>query len=873
MTKKEKYETPRLARSLLKLMPIYREKHSIKEDFEETFSEIYKSEGAFKAKRWYWGNALKSVVGYFKFMTLWRLAMLKINLKIACRHFTRQKMSSVINIASLTVGLSCSILILLFIRYEFSYDKYHENDQNIYRVVREHQGETAWYNSSEHPLAASLKQDFPEVIKATRVKKNDEVGIVEYGSKRYYEDGIYFADQDFLEIFSFPFISGKRSSALEGPFSVLITQDMAEKYFGPEEPLGKSIQINEWYSDTKHNYEIRGVLKNIPRNSHFTFDFLVSYSSMYSLKRGGRDSVETWSYFEPKTYIELASDSEPGDLEEKCPAFLKRYKGEEAKMESIHLQPLTDIHLGGNLRFELENNSDMSMIFMFSAIAFFILIIACLNYVNLYVARSTKRAVEVGMRKIVGADKKQLIMQFLVESTALSFIALLISFFMIDLFWNPFGSLIGRDLMPNPFRDPSLLLPLLGIGVIVGFFSGSYPALLVSSFQPIQIIKGTLKVGSKNSALFRNLLIVAQFIVSIILLACTFVIHKQLDFIRNRDLGFDKDQIITVYTLDGALKKNPQPLKEELLRNNDIWGVSASLDLPTTIRRTSSLGWIAEGEERKTELYYTFVDYDYFDVYGMEIMDGRNFSEDFPSDKEKGAVINETAAKYLGWKDPVGKNLEAHGVEWEVIGLVKDFHFKSLHSKIEPAIFIMLNTNRQLDYFSIKIDSFALPDTIGFIREKWENFSPEYPFQFSFLDERIDRIYKSEQRMGKSFDIFTIIALAIASMGLVGLAAFITEQKKKEISVRKILGADFWNIISLFTGEFMKCIALAVLVAWPASYFFMKSWLENFAYRTTIGVEIFILSGLLAVIFTLLTVGYQSIKAAVANPVDSLRHE
>jgi putative ABC transport system permease protein len=453
MPEKKKCNIPAVPRILLEYMSRYYKKHSIVGDCEETFSEIEKSEGIFRAKRWYWSNALRSLMGYLKLVISWRFTMLKNHLKIAFRHFIRQKMFSFINIASLAVGLSCGILVLFFIRYEFSYDKYHEDARNIYRVVREHQGETAWYNSSEHPLAASLKHDFPEILIATRVKKNDEVGVVEYGSKRFYEEGIYFVDQDFLEIFTFSLLSGNKTTALKTPFSVLITQEMAEKYFGDKEPLGKIIQINEWYSDTKHNYEIKGVLKNIPDNSHFMFDFLVSYSSLYSLKRGGRDSVETWSYFEPKTYIKMAASVNPKNVEEKCPAFLKKYKGENASTERIHLQPLTDIHLGGNLRFELENNSDMKVVYMFSAIAFSILIIACLNYINLSVARSTKRAIEVGMRKVVGANKKQLVRLFLVESVAFSILALLISFILVELLWTPFGSLMGRELMSNLFMN------------------------------------------------------------------------------------------------------------------------------------------------------------------------------------------------------------------------------------------------------------------------------------------------------------------------------------------------------------------------------------------------------------------------------------
>ena len=798
--------------------------------------------------------------------------MLKNYLKVILRNLKEQKGYSFINIASLAIGLSCCLLIMLYIRYEFSYDKYHNDAQYIYRLVREHQGELTWYNSSEHPLAASLKEDFPEVVKATRVKKNDEVGVVEHESKRFNEAGIYFVDQDFLDIFTFPLLSGDVRTALKEPFSVLITQEMAEKYLGNEEPMGKTLRIKEWYGGKKYDYKIRGVLENIPQNSHFRFDFLVSYNTLYTLKRGGIDSVETWDYYEPKTYVRLASPADPIELEGKFPAFLRKYKGEESASERLHLQPLTGIHLGGNLLFELETNSDMRYIYLFSAIAFFIMLIACLNYVNLSVARSTKRAVEVGMRKVVGANKAQLVRQFLVESIAFSILAFLISFLLVDLVLSAFGSLIERNLTLSLSQDLDMVLVFLGLAVFIGFLSGSYPAFYISSFHPIQVIKGTLKIGSKSSAVFRNSLVVVQFAVSIILIVCTFVIHNQLNYIRNRNLGFDREQIVTVYTMDRNLKSNPESLKKELLKNPGILGASASLDLPITVRRTSNVEWDEQGERRKSGLYFTFVDYDYFKVYDMEVVKGRSFSEDFPTDKEQAVVINETAARNLGWEEPVGRRIYSQGREFTVIGMIKDFHFQSLYRRIDPLVFLFYE-GRGIDYFSIKVNPSNIPSTIDFIEEKCRRFSPEFPFQYAFLDERVDGIYKAEQRLGRSFNIFTFIALSIACLGLIGLASFISEQKRKEIGIRKVLGADIRSIIGLLAREYVKCVAVAVVIAWPIGYFVMSRWLQNFAYRISIGIEVFILSGLLAFVFALLTVSYQSIKAAVANPADSLRYE
>jgi len=453
-----------------------------------------------------------------------------------------------------------------------------------------------------------------------------------------------------------------------------------------------------------------------------------------------------------------------------------------------------------------------------------------------------------------------------------SLIALMISVLMVDLALPVFGSLIDRDLTSSLYLGPDILFVFLGLAVLIGVLSGGYPSFIISSFHPIQILKGTLRIGSTSSIFFRNSLVVVQFVVSIILIICTFVIHNQLNFIKNRNLGFDKDQIITVYTMDRNLKRNSEILKQELMKNPEIVKVSASLDLPSTIRRSSTVTWTEQGEEKELGLSYTFVDFDFFNVYDIGIVEGRTFSEDFSLDKVQAVVINETAARDLGWEQPVGKKLTAQGREWTIIGVTRDFHFHSLHREIDPLVF-MYHRNRQVDYFSIKVSPYDIPNTIDFIREKWKQFSPEFPFQYSFLDERIDRIYKAEQKLGYSFNIFTCIALSIACLGLIGLASFVSEQKRKEISIRKILGADFQNIIGLLAREYIKCIALASVIAWPIGYFVMNRWLQNFAYRTDLGLWTFVLSAALALVIALLTVSYQSFKAAFTNPADSLRYE
>jgi putative ABC transport system permease protein len=798
--------------------------------------------------------------------------MINHYLKVLIRNFRREKSYSLINLSSFVIGLSCAILVLLFIRYEFSYDKYHENSGRIYRVLREHQGDAAWSNSSEHPLAAALKAEFPEVAKATRLKKNDEVGVVEHGDRRFYEEAIFFADQDFLEIFSFPLVSGDASAALREPFSVLLTRPMAEKYFGAEDPLGKNLRIQEWYSRKKYDYQVKGVLKDIPKNSHFRFDFLISYNTMYSLKSGGAKSVESWAYYEPKTYIALSSGADARELEAKFPAFLRRHKGEEAASERIHLQPLTTIHLGGNMRFEIEPNGDMRLIYMISAIALFILVIASLNYMNLSVARAAKRTVEVGVRKVVGAERPQLVGQFLGESVAFAVLAYWLSLLTVSLVLPAFNSLIERDLRLDFAANVGWLSAFFGVAVLVGILSGSYPAFLASSFEPLQIMKRTLRIGSKRSAVFRNSLVVAQFVVSIGLLVCTFVIHDQLTYIRNKDLGFGRDEMVTIYTMDAALKRNPEPFKQELLKNPHILGITASLDLPTTIRRSTTVSWDDKGRPRESGMNFTYIDDDFLDVYGIPLEKGRNFSTAFPTDKNEAIILNATAAKELGLDDPIGKKAVAAGREWTIVGVIKDFNCQSLHWKIDPLVCV-LNEGRGMDYFSIKVRLDDIPGTLAFIENKWKEFSPEFPFQFAFLDERIDKLYKTEQQLGRSVNIFAFLALVIACSGLFGLVSFLVEQKRKEIGVRRVLGADFRTIISLLTREYAKCLGLAAAIAWPIGYWIMRLWLQNFVYRTDMRIGVFLFSGLVALVFALSTVGYQSVKAATANPVDAIRHE
>jgi putative ABC transport system permease protein len=607
--------------------------------------------------------------------------MFKNYFKISLRNIKKQKSYSFINIFGLTIGLSCSILILFYIQYEFSFDKYHQNAKDIYRVVMKQPGNVYQgmdrFNVTPGALKDALLVEFPEVLSASRVQMRS--GIINYEGNRFTENRICLADPEFLKIFTFPLKLGDPEVVLNKPFSILISQTMSEKYFADEDPIGKTLLVNN-----EHEYLITGIIENIPKNSHFTFDFLASFSSMYAI-RGGRDRVERWNSNSYQTYIQLQNDFNKNKLEAKFPEFVKRYKGAESTHQFI-LEPLTGIHLGGNLNFEIETNSDVRYIYLFSAIGFFILFIACLNYMNLSTARSINRNKEIGVRKVVGARRSNLIFQFFGDSLLFSFIALLISMIFIWVLLPIFGSLLNRELSIGLLNNISILSTIIGLSIFVGIIAGSYPALFLSSLQPINIIKGTIsrKSGTTKSSKFRNSLVLIQFVISIILIVCTLAIYNQLHFIQNKNLGFTKEHILTIYNQDKNLSDNYGPFKNELIKNPDIFEVIVSENLPVTIRSNSTAKWEGQTEDDKMNIYRARVDYDFIDFYKMKLIEGRNFSPEIITDKQDAFILNKTAAKALGWENPIGKPFGFNSQKGVVIGVIDDFHYYPLYLKIEP---------------------------------------------------------------------------------------------------------------------------------------------------------------------------------------------
>ena len=759
--------------------------------------------------------------------------------------------------------MTICILILLYVQYEFSYDRYHENVEHIYRVVNESSDAL-----TPAPLASALLNDFPSIISAARIKHFEDM-LISYRNKRFYEERFFFANPSIFDVFTFPFIKGNSKTALQTPYSMVITQGMAEKYFGDDDPIGKIITY-----DNKYDFTITGVLENVPHNSHFKFDFLASFvTANHLFPNAGLDKWNYWS--STYTYVLLKKDYPPTELEQQFPDFVIKYLGKgwvESFQTRLHLQPLKRIHLHSHLWGEIEPNSDIKYIYLFSAIAFFILLIACINYMNLSTARYTNRAKEVGMRKVLGAYRVQLTKQFLCESVFLSFIALLLAVVLVELSLPSFCSLIDRKLVVNYYDNWLLLLCLIGIALFVGIASGSYPAFYLSAFQPLSVLRKTLITGLAHSKL-RKILVVLQFVISVVLIIATIIIYGQLNYIRNKKLGFNKERVVVLPIRDNYLRQKIEFIKNDLRQNTEILGVTASSYLPGDINWITSFWWEGQQDDEDNTMAFNYVDYDFIQTFEIKLVEGRDFSKDFITDQTTAFILNEAAVKKTGWDSPIGKRLMRFYpvVQGSVIGVIKDFHLQSLHKKIKPLILHIGPVSYQ--YLSVKIHSNNIHSTLEFMKKKWKEFSPNRPFEYFFLDDYSKKLYKAEEKLSHIFGSFTFLAIFIACLGLFGLASFATEKRTKEIGIRKVLGASISNIVIMLIKEFIVLIIIASVIAYPIAHYVINKWLQNFAYRINVGLATFLVSVVIALIITLITVGSQAVRAARANPVDSLRYE
>ncbi len=791
--------------------------------------------------------------------------MITTYIKIGFRSLVKHRFFSFINLAGMTVGLTCFILIALYIQYELSYDGQHEKADRIYRVSMIQKGNefkgTDRFALAPKPLATTLKNQFPEVEEATTLTLDET--LIRIGTKTFYAQGL-FSDRALFKVFDYNVIEGIGEKALEDPKSVILTESMAKKHFGNTPAIGKTIQL-----ENDGLLTVKGIVSDVPNNQHFSFDYITSYKNYRYYQNS--DSWASNNYY---AYIVLPKGYDYTLFNKKMDALevytIPAYKQFPFRAE-YYLQPLKDIRLRSQINFEIGPTSDIRYIYLSATIALIIVLLAGVNYMNLASARASSRSKEVGVRKVLGAKKKHLINQFISESllvTLFSFVlASLLSLLLLPIFNNIIGSAISQSFSGKTGLFLLLFIVALGIGII----SGLYPAFLASAIAPIKALKG-VKFKSKDGAFLRNALVVGQFAAAIVLAIASVVVYQQLDFIQNKKLGYSKGQIVYIpYQKVDFYDKNAV-IKDELLKHPQIQRVALTNNMPlTTEDQTIIEDWEGNSGNEKLFAYRNYIDDDYVSLFEMKLVAGRNFSEEFPTDQTESILINESAVKALGWSNAIGKLFNGK----KVIGVIQDFHFQPFQLSIEP-MFIGYRTKSRSFYSSniaIKVTMDDLDNTLAHIERTMKTHIPNIPFEYQFMDESYAQLYKSEKRFGKIFNVFTLIALFIACMGLFGLIAHKVAQRSKEIGVRKVLGASDFHIVGLFSKSFLKLVALATLISIPIGWFAMERWLQDFAYRIDINWMVFFLTGFLAMTLALFTVGIQTLSAANKNPVDTLREE
>ncbi len=869
-------KAPKVAKWLFDRVVNSEEKSTIVGDIEEFFCELRKERGAIKAKVWFWSQILASLPVFIKNSIYWRVIMFQNIIKITFRNITKHKGYYFINGVGLSIGIVCFILIALFITDELSYDRYHEKADRIYKAgVR-----ALWADNEFHgcvspaSLSRTLVAEFPEVEVSTRLRRYG-FPVVRYKDKVFSEERWYWADGTFFDVFTVSFLQGDPKTALTKPNSVVVTKSMARKYFGAEDPLGKSLN-----TDNRRDYQVTGVIEDVPHNSHVHYDFLASFITI----EDGSD--QNWISNNFPTYFVLKEGISHKEFETKLQLIVEKYVAPQLKtvfgatldeMEAsggsikYFITPLTDIHLHSHLRFEHEPNSDIAYVYIFTVVAFAILLIACVNFVNLATARSATRAKEVGVRKTVGSKRVQLIRQFLAETVVLGFLATLVAIPIIEFMLPFFNNLTGKNLSV-PYLENMYTIPVfLGIALFVGLLAGIYPAFFLASFDPVAVLKGE-SVGRSKKSWMRNVLVVFQFTVSVVLIIGTLVVYRQLQYIQNKNLGFNKDQVVVVKKVDDIGQKI-RAYKQELLGHSGVLSASNSSDLIGDFFGDSLYRQVDQPKEMNQLIWRMWTDQEYGKTYELEFIEGKYFSEEQQEGRRE-VVLNESGAKILGYEEAVGKKIiDMDGRDFTIIGVVKDFHFESLHKELNPLIIHPYSPRGSGRYLSVRVRAENIRETIAFMKKTWGKYALNQAFEYEFFDDRFARLYRSEEKTGTIFFSFSLLAIVIASLGLFGLTAFITQQRTKEVGIRKILGASVTGIIFLYTKQFTQWVLVANIIAWPLAYFAMNKWLENFAYRANIGIETFVVSGLLALVIALFTVSFQSIRAAIANPADSLRYE
>jgi putative ABC transport system permease protein len=809
--------------------------------------------------------------------------MIRNYFKIAFRNLTKYRFISFINLFGLTVGLTCCLLILAFILNELSYDKYNANANRIYRVTRTFNNQDGQVTLKLSTIAPAfgpyLTNDFPDVQKMTRLLKNS-LTSVRYKENLFNETNIYFADDKLFDVFTVQVEKGNPKTALSDPYSVMLTDELARKYFGNEDAMNKTIRFNNQF-----NLKVTGIYKSFPENAHLHPDALLSFTTLNDTAVYGADNLRTsWGNNSFFTYLLVPENYPVENLIARFPGFVDKhmdrsiYNGQiPSKFTKLGLQKLTDIHLNSKMDYEAEPNGDIDRVYIFSVIALFILFIACINYMNLSTARSSLRAREIGIRKVIGARKKELIFQFLSESILLCWVAILIAALLTALILPWLNRFSGQRFTYLILLKWRVILPLLLTPFVVGIISGIYPALFMSSFQPVKTLKGLFSAGGKSISL-RKALVVIQFAISIILIITTAIVFQQLHYIQNKSLGFNKEHLV-ILPYGNDIGGKYESFRTTLLNNAAFSNIARSSRIPTGRLLDAGNAYTVSGDSVKpvnTDIKVVNVDYDFVPVYGIKVVAGRNFSRDYSTDTAN-FVINESSLKVIGWKsaeEAVGKPFKYNSQTGHVIGVIGDFNFESMHQQIVPLILTMASPAQAFyNNISVKVSGNNIPGALAYLEKTWKSLLPETPYKFTFLDDNFGKLYDREQKQASLFILFACIAIFIASLGLFGLSSFAITLRIKEIGVRKVLGANAGRIVSLLSADFLKLVVIASMLAFPVAWYAMNNWLKDFAFRVSIQWWVFILAGVLASLIALLTVGIQALKAAKTNPVNSLRSE
>ncbi|WP_026463560.1 ABC transporter permease [Adhaeribacter aquaticus] len=795
--------------------------------------------------------------------------MLKNYFKIAVRNLVRHKGYTLINLVGLAVGIACCTLIMLFVQDELNFDKNHRQAANIYRLTIEimENGRIDKAAVTSPPIAPELKRNFPEIKAVVRFSNNTR-NLIRKESTGMYADQGFFVDSTVFRVFTFPLTVGNPRTALVEPHSIVLSQELAKQYFGNANPIGKVLEIE---LDSIYQVKVTGVLAAIPENSHIRPNYLIPFDLL-------KNNRNNWWAFGFHSYMLVDDHFNPEKFESKLPAFVKKYMPVPAGSPpppSLHVQPLLNVHLDNDISSQISPPGDLKYIYLFSVLALFIILLACINFMNLATARSQNRSKEVGVRKVIGATRQQLIGQFLSESILLGVVSLVIAIGLVYFSLPAFNELSGKVIPGQLLKNGPVVVGLSMLTVVVGLAAGLYPAFFLSAFKPIQVLKGQLSTTTKGVVL-RKGLVVLQFAISIGLIVGTAVVYNQMEYIQNKRLGFTKEQLISIPLNGqfGVAKANT--IKNEFLRLPGVVAGTVANTMP------GNRGWwrtiinLAQNPGNNAVGFVFETDFDYFSTMDIQLADGRAFDTKFPKDSTQAVLINEAMVKAFGWtstKEALEKHLEYNdnGLDFKVVGVVKDFNFQTLHAKVEPAIFAIARNN--VGYLVLRISPDQVAQTLSALQQKWNEFDDRHPFEYSFVDENLNNLYQTEMRLGKIFSVFTALAIFIACLGLFGLASFTTEQRTKEIGIRKVLGASVGGIVAMLSKDFLKLVLLANVIAWPLAWYGMNQWLQGFEYRTAISWWIFGLSAFIALLIALFTVSFHAIKAAISNPVNALRSE